>query len=89
MGIINIYEVLSKYSLAIHPSKVETGPLMLIEYLNAQPPFIAHKTGDVGEEICDDLPIFIASNLDMNTWIDKIGEILNMDNKEFYSIQKK
>ena len=86
MGITNIYEVLSEYSLAIHSSKVETGALVLIEYLNAQPPFIAHKTGDVAEVICDDLPIFIASNLDMNTWIDKI---LNVDNIEFYSIQKK
>lgn len=89
VGITNIYEVLSKYCLAIHPSKIETGPLVLIEYLNASIPFIAYRTGDVVEEIIEDLPDFVVPNFDLTIWKNKILNSFNVNDDAYNSTQLK
>ena len=41
---INIQQILNKYDIALHTSKSEAGPLVLIEYLAQSLPFITFST---------------------------------------------
>ncbi len=51
----NIQPVLYCYDLALHPSKSETGPLVLIEYLAQSLPFLTFNTGEVVHQIRNEL----------------------------------
>lgn len=68
----NIQPVLSQYHLALHTAKTESGPLVLIEYMAQGLPFLAFKTGEVVDEIINDVPELIMKNFSVNDWIYKI-----------------
>lgn len=77
---------LYKYTLAIHTASMESGPLVLLEYLAVGLPFLAYKTGQVAEELQPDFPEFFLETFKIQDWIDRIQLILNMN---LPSVQKR
>ena len=73
--------LLPQFDLAIHASKSESGPLVLIEYMAQSLPFITYKTGEVANQLKKDLPEFIMQNFDDNEWAQHIKVLLQMDKK--------
>jgi glycosyltransferase involved in cell wall biosynthesis len=70
--------IYSRYDFAIHCSRSESGPLVLLEYLAAGIPFIAYKTGEVAEVIYSELPLLFVDSFDMDEWIRRIDVIKQM-----------
>ncbi len=56
------------FSLAIHTSFSETGPLVLLEYLSRGLPFLAHETGEVANLLRKEIPECFIHKLDVNSW---------------------
>jgi len=65
----------SQYDLAIHCSKSESGPLVLLEYLAAGIPFISYQTGEVANVTYADLPTLFMDGFDYDDWAKRIIEI--------------
>ncbi len=74
-GITNVQEQLYQYDMALHCSIFESGPLVLIEYLAHGLPFIASKTGEVVQQIQNDFPEFVAEDMSVEKWCDKIRNL--------------
>jgi glycosyltransferase involved in cell wall biosynthesis len=70
----NVNLLLGKYSLGIFTSKSESGPLVILEYLLCDLPFIAYKTGGISDILSIYFPDFFIDNFDENLWIQKINE---------------
>ena len=68
----NIYQVLHNYYFAIHPAVNETGPLVLLEYLKFGLPFLTYKTGDVVNNIQDEIPEMVIDTLQVEDWKNRI-----------------
>jgi len=77
----NVQAIIPRYSLAIHTAKSESGPLVLIEYLGNSIPFVAFRTGQVVEQIQNDLPEFINSFFELDTWTSSIIKLVD-ENRE-------
>jgi len=73
----NVQAIISKYALAIHTAKSESGPLVLIEYLGHSIPFVTFKTGRVVEQIQNELPELINSTFNLEEWILSMNSLLN------------
>lgn len=78
-SVSNIQPILHQYTLAIHTASLESGPLVLLEYLALGLPFLAYKTGQVAEELQSVFPEFFIETFEIQDWIDQIKVILNMD----------
>lgn len=72
----NVQPLLQQYDLAIHTTKYESGPLVLVEYLSQGLPFISYNTGQVIETVKDVLPESVVLSFDMTEWKQKIETIL-------------
>lgn len=72
----NVQQLLSQFDLAIHTSTSESGPLVLIEYMAQQLPFISYETGEVVEQVKDALPDMIMQHLDAGAWATRVLTIL-------------
>ncbi len=72
----DIQPVLHKYDLAIHTAKSESGPLVLIEYLAQNLPFVTYNTGETVFQIQDALPECIARSFNADEWLARIENIL-------------
>lgn len=77
--ITDVQPMLHQYSLAIHTASLESGPLVLLEYLALGLPFLSYKTGQVADELQSDFPEFFMSTFHVHEWIDRIFEIFRMD----------
>ncbi len=77
----NIQPILNQFDLALHTSKSETGPLVLIEYLAKKLPFLAYETGEVSAQIKEELPRFVMQNYEPAAWVAAIHEIISADRK--------
>ncbi len=84
----NVQPLLPNYHLALHTALSESGPLVLIEYLSQQLPFITFKTGQVAEQITSFLPGFVEETFIVKRWIEKIERILNEDKPEIQNKMK-
>jgi glycosyltransferase involved in cell wall biosynthesis len=80
-GVSDMQGVLGKYEMALHCAPVETGPLVLIEYLAQGIPFITYNTGQVVEQIKNDLHEFIVNTFDTDEWLNAIGHLKKMMNE--------
>jgi len=90
---IQIY--LGNFTLGIHTSFSETGPLVLLEYMAHGLPFITSKCGEVVDQVKQEFPNFIASSFNQEEWKLKIefiehekkinGEKLNQQLKTLYA----
>jgi glycosyltransferase involved in cell wall biosynthesis len=77
----SVQHLLPQFHLAIHTSKSESGPLVLIEYMAQSLPFITYNTGEVANQLKQDLPEFIMQNFDADEWTQQITVLLQMDRK--------
>lgn len=76
---VDVRSVYNNYSMAVHCSPKETGPLVLLEYLSAGIPFIAYKTGSASEAIAKEIPMLFMDNFDVGAWTVQLEKI-NSDN---------
>lgn len=72
----NVQAFLYHYDIALHPSKKETGPLVLIEYLAHGIPFLTYLAGEVPMQIQQDLPEFIIENFEQKNWLEAFNFIM-------------
>jgi glycosyltransferase involved in cell wall biosynthesis len=70
-------ERLERYSLAIHTSRLESGPLVLLEYLGNGIPFLAFKTGEVAHNLADKIPAYFMDNFDTDAWAKRVNLLLD------------
>ena len=75
----DIQPELHQYDLAIHTAKSETGPLVLIEYLCQELPFISFRTGEVIDQLKDALPHFIMDTFEEDDWVERIDQVQSMN----------
>jgi glycosyltransferase involved in cell wall biosynthesis len=78
-GTDQVQPLLHNYDLAVHTAKSESGPLVLIEYLAQNLPFITYNTGETVLQVKDDLPELIADSFETDEWIGKIEALLKQD----------
>ncbi len=73
-GVTDLSKVYSKHSIAIHTSKQETGPLVLLEYMLAGVFFVAFKTGDVADTLYNELKDCFADSFEIDEWVNKVNQ---------------
>jgi glycosyltransferase involved in cell wall biosynthesis len=76
-GNTNIQVELQKYSIAIMPSLSESGPLVLIEYLAQDLPFVSYKTGEVSSVLEKEFPLCFINTFEIEEWVKKISTVLD------------
>jgi len=82
--VTSIFEFDGMVNFAVMPSKEESGPLVLIEYLILKLPFLAYNVGDVTNIISKYLPNCVLDNLDAEDWVKKINSINFKENIDMY-----
>lgn len=75
----DIQAVLHEFDLALHTATSESGPLVLIEYMAQYLPFLTYNTGEVVQQIKNEVPEFIMQNFDEEAWANRIKELLQKD----------
>lgn len=73
---------LHKYYLAIHTAKSESGPLVLIEYLAQNLPFITYNTGETVLQVKDELPGCIVNSFTIADWLAAIHNLQSVNPQE-------
>ena len=71
-GELNIQSQLGKYSLAIHTSLSESGPLVAVECLSVGLPILMYNTGAVARRIKTVIPELIMEERDCELWVSSI-----------------
>ena len=84
-----IQKVINRYKMALHCAPLETGPLVLIEYLAQGVPFITYNTGEVTNQIRDFLPEFIVYSFDETEWIEAIENMQKLISNDLTRLQRK
>lgn len=74
-GAADIPAIFQQHSLAIHTSKEETGPLVLLEYMCAGMPFVSYKTGSVADTIYNEFPDAFVNDFDIERWVQRVNEV--------------
>lgn len=74
-GVSNVQPLLPNYKVAIHSAPSETGPLVLIEYMAQGIPFITYDTGEVVEQVKEELPELILDTFDVAVWVERLQYI--------------
>jgi hypothetical protein len=77
----SVFDFNKKVNFAIMPSIEESGPLVLIEYLLLNLPFLAFNVGDITKKIGQYLPDQIMNNLNESLWVERIFNT-NFENSE-------
>jgi len=78
----NVLSILNNFNFGLFTSKSESGPLVLIEYLSQNIPFLSYETGNVAKKIKTDNPDLIIDNFDLNKWEKRIFKIIDLNEKE-------
>ncbi|QTE23056.1 glycosyltransferase [Polaribacter cellanae] len=73
----NVQPLLSQFKLGLMTSISESGPLVLIEYLAQNLPFLSYETGEVSQNLKKEIPSFFIKNFILNEWQEKINLINN------------
>ena len=68
-----VQRFLKNYSLALHTSFSETGPLVLVEYLSKGLPFLAHSAGEVADVLKNEIPECFIDSLDITEWEERVS----------------
>ncbi len=74
-----IQSELNQYDAALHTALSESGPLVLIEYLAQEIPFLSYKTGEVARFLENELPESIISNFELNLWKEQMEKVKKED----------
>ncbi len=70
-----------KFDLALHTAKLESGPLVLLEYLAQGLPFLAYQTGEVSARLSPHFPDFFMKNFVVGDWADSLSQIRQQDQR--------
>lgn len=85
--ISDVSTIIPHYTLGLHCSLAETGPLVLLEFMCGGLPFVAYTSGEVSIHVKDKYPELIQDDFDVNHWIDRVRSlILNL--KSYHGILK-
>ncbi|MGY5352980.1 glycosyltransferase [Wenyingzhuangia sp. IMCC45533] len=72
----NASAFIGSYGLALHTASSETGPLVAIEYLGNRVPFVIFNTGQVTNQIRNELNHFIVNDFNVETWVGAIENLV-------------
>jgi glycosyltransferase involved in cell wall biosynthesis len=72
----DVQKLVYRYTLGLHTSQHESGPLVLLEYLAQQVPFVAYETGEVAKQLKKHFPNFFLDSLSYTEWVDRICSII-------------
>lgn len=78
----DIQAIIPRYAMAIHTAKSESGPLVLIEYLGHNLPFVTFRTGRVVNQIENELPELICHTFNADEWISSMNNFLKENDRE-------
>ena len=70
-------ELFYKYDIALHPSKRESGPLTILEYIAQGIPFVAFNTGQSVKVIQKKFPEFTIDSFNEDEWLINMNAIIN------------
>lgn len=84
----DVQSEIGTFDLAIHTAYQESGPLVLIEYLAQQLPFVAYKTGEVSTQIESIIPEFFLNNFQVEQWVERIKTVLHQPRQYTKSMQE-
>lgn len=75
----NVPEILDEFKLGLHCSENETGPLVLIEYLAQNLPFLSYETGEISKILKPHFPEYFINNFEIEGWKKRIDYLLNSE----------
>ncbi len=78
----NIQPLISRYDMALHTATMESGPLVLIEYLCNGLPFLSYQTGEVARQISSRIPIFFMGDFAIENWVNRVEEIMKIQQSD-------
>lgn len=84
----DVQSEIGTFDLAIHTAYQESGPLVLIEYLAQQLPFVAYKTGEVSTQIESVIPEFFLNHFRVEQWVERIKTVLYQPRQYTKSMQE-
>ena len=76
--VTEVQELLGNYLLGLHFSTRESGPLVLLEYLSQDLPFVSFLTGEIADKLQKDLPEFFLADFEVKKWTDLITAHISM-----------
>jgi len=87
----NAQSVMHWADFGLHTSISETGPLVLIEYIAKQLPFLAYETGEVAKTLKKHFPLYFIDNFDLEQWQERIQKIkeIPLDYAKFDEVLEK
>jgi glycosyltransferase involved in cell wall biosynthesis len=65
-------KIIKKFQFGLFSSFYESGPLVVLEYLLSEIPFLAYKVGGISETIYKYFPEYFIDNLVLENWIERI-----------------
>lgn len=71
-GVTDIQPELNKYEIGLMCSVSESGPLVLIEYLAQNLPFLSYNTGEVSKTIKYENSSLVIDDFDEENWLERI-----------------
>jgi len=71
-----VQEIVGGYAIGLHFSKKESGPLVLLEYLAQNVPFVSYRTGEISDQIFKTLPMFFMNDFDAKAWRHRIFDLV-------------
>lgn len=80
--------IVPDYDISIHTCIIESGPIILVEYLYSDQVFLSYETGEVSQITKKYYPEFFIDNFDVETWISRIEELLE-NRPRYYGELKK
>ncbi len=84
----NVQELLPEFKFGLMTSFSESGPLVLIEYIAQNLPFLSANTGDVSQLLTHEFPDFFLNDFDLDKWIESVKKVNTFD-EDFESIYYK
>ena len=91
-NITDVKTVLMTYRVGLFTSFNESGPIVLLEYLNCNLPFVSTKIGSIGHILSNYFPEFFIDEYDLFQWQQRIVELENgyqIDNEKVSYIMNK
>ncbi len=86
---VNVQHDIQQYELGLQTSISESGPLVLIEFLAQSIPFLTYKTGQVVNDIKNDLPELILDDFEIDEWLNRFDRLTMFDVKLLEHVYKK
>jgi glycosyltransferase involved in cell wall biosynthesis len=78
----NVQSILSQFTVALHCSFSESGPLVLVEYLAQGLPFVTYNTGEVVQQLQSHLSSLIMQDFDIEKWMQAIKHAIALPREE-------